>query len=270
MAEAVDRAALYPYCVSLAAICGRTAEALAILQFAVKTEGFWYLPEVFENSELDELRDESAFQACQALSAQQYEEARRTAETVCTWEKKTDERIALALHGDGENLTHAEENWGFLRDRQLECLQSREPDRWGVYCWEDDSDCWQQIPETCRKIGWETYKDRTLCGYGAACNAILRAVAHGETVCETILLYAPWVPVLLTTEAEPLLHNLKKHGTVLCILCGTEDTECYPQAQQLAREAREAGVDCRTDWIEGQDHAFPPDLADRVATVLKL
>ena len=38
------------------AIQSRTAEALAILQFAVKTEGFWYLPEVFENTELDELR----------------------------------------------------------------------------------------------------------------------------------------------------------------------------------------------------------------------
>ncbi len=268
LAEPEDRAALYPYCVSLAVLCGKTAEALAILQFAVKTEGFWYLPEVFDNSELDDIRDETAFVACRELSEKQYEKARSEAQTYCTWQGKTDECIALALHGNGENWKDAREAWGFFRDRQVEYLQSREPDRWGVYCWEDDTDSWRQIPETCGKIGWTDYRERTLCGYGAACNAILRAVARGETPCQTLILYAPWLPMLMTGEADQMLKQLKEQGTTLYLLCGTEDETCLSQAQRLARETAAAGIPCRTDWIEGQDHDIPADLAQRVTALL--
>ena len=267
-AEPEDRAALYPYCISLAVLCGKTAEALAILQFAVKTEGFWYLPEVFESNELDDIRDEAAFIACQELSEKQYAKALDEAETYCTWQGKTGESIVLALHGNGENWKDARDAWGFFRDRQVEYLQSRELDRWGVYCWEDDTDGWQQIPETCGKIGWTDYRERILCGSGAACNAILRAVARGDAPCQALILYAPWVPMLVTGEAEEMLKNLKEQGTALYLLCGAEDETCLPQAERLAQEAAAAGIPCRTDWIEGRGRGLPEDLAERVTALL--
>ena len=59
---------LYNYLYCLGAVAGMKEEAIAWLKEAIEEKGFWYRPEVFNDSDLESLRSEAIFQKCRKLS----------------------------------------------------------------------------------------------------------------------------------------------------------------------------------------------------------
>jgi len=72
----------YLYCLS--AVIGAKTESLAWMKETIIDKGYWYRPEVFEDGDLDAIRNEPMFLECKKISDARYHEALQTAATLCT------------------------------------------------------------------------------------------------------------------------------------------------------------------------------------------
>lgn len=245
---------LFNFLYCLAALTGSKEEALKWLKEAVVDKGFWYRPEVFEDSDLDLIRDDAVFEECKKISDAKYHEALRGARTLCTWEKVNGPRLALVLHGNQQNMTFGRDYWQFMQGQgyQVEYVQSKTIDSHMLYRWEDGGEI--QLDKVVNGIFWDAYNVRRLCGFSAGCNEILRTLASSNVVCEEIVLLAPWIPVI-DGDIDGLMAALGK--VRINIICGENDEDCLPHAKKLAEEALKRGLDCKLETVSGLGHSFP-------------
>lgn len=262
---------VYNYLYCLAALCGKKDEALSWLEEAINLKEYWYRPEVFEDSDLDSLRDDARFDACKAVSDKRYLEAEKHAKTVCTWNAVTKNHLVLALHGNQQNIQICRDNWDFLNrySYQVEYLQSRELDSYQLYRWEDDGDGDAQLEQAVESIKWDQYKSQTLCGFSAGCNVILTALANGKLRCKNVILQSPWIPVI-EQRLEEVLQALKAKEIGVLVICGDQDEDCQPLTETFVNKAKEHNVNIQDVWIEGLSHEFPEDFEEIVKQYLEI
>ena len=245
---------LYNFLYCLAAVSNAPDEALSWMREAIVEKGYWYRPEVFDDEDLDTLREEADFCAYRTMSHARYYKALEQAQTRCTWQGITQGKLALVLHGNQQNMHTDSAYWQFLAPMgyQVEYVQSKTIDSCDLYRWDDDSET--QLDRVVEQIPWRDYDSRMLCGFSAGCNEILKTLLKPAVTCEKILLYSPWIPVI-ESRMDDLMAALS--GTSIEIICGSEDRDCLPHALALAAAADRHHLDCSFRQIAGLGHRLP-------------
>lgn len=256
---------IYNYMYCLAAVCGKIEEALLWMEEAIIKKGYWYRPDVFEDSDLDSIRDDKRYDVCRLVSEKRYLEAEKKAKTVCTWEKVSSKQILLAVHGNQENIQMCKENWDYLKEQgyQVEYIQSREVDSYQLYRWDDDGDGDEQLEKVISSIDWNIYKNHVLCGFSAGCNVILKGLAKYSFICESIILQSPWIPVI-NQNLNEILTTLKKRQINVLVICGESDEDCRSLTEIFVKKAIDYGVKIKEVWIKGLSHEFPDNFEEIV------
>jgi len=251
----------YNFLYCFAGINGAVEEAKAYLEEAIIEKGFWYRTEVFQDEDLDCIRDTDSFKACLEISEYRYQKALECAETVSTWKEKRKEKLAIALHGNQQNINDAKRSWQFLEKvgYQVECVQSKEIDAHNIFRWEDKGSGPEQLIDAIGKIKMADYDEHILCGFSSGCNTILRTLISFDLPCDTILLQSPWIPMIIE-DLQALVAVIEEKDIRLIIVCGTEDVECFGQSLQLYEALSQSAIKVEKHWLEGLDHEFPENF----------
>lgn len=264
-----NKSQIYNFLYCLAAVTGKKEESLSWIEEAVIEKGYWYRPEVFDDSDLEILAGEERFEHCKEISKSRYLAAEKMAGTVCTWTRNTSNDILLALHGNQQNIQICKAYWEFMKKKgtQVEYVQSRELDSYQLYRWEDNGDGDRQLDNVCGKIDWNNYRTRILGGFSSGCNVILKSLMINEFTCDYIILQSPWIPVI-NEELDNVLANLKQKKIKILMICGESDEDCAPLAQMFQQKAIESNIDISTIWVKGLSHDFPDNFEEIVSEYL--
>lgn len=244
----------------LAGGAGLPEEALSWLRKSILEKGWWYRPEVLVDDDLAQLYGNSEFRSLKAISDARYTDAVAQARALFSWTNKTAGQLLLAVHGNTQNARTAREDWAPVLaghdEWQLETIQSAEPDGYGTYRWSYDMFSHVPVANAIEKVQNEGYQRIVCGGFSAGCDALLRAVAFTPARCDMLIMQSPWIPVL-QAHAEPLLHALQQKEIALRILCGSEDEDCLPMAEQLYTAAEQAHLNVQFLIQDGNRHQFP-------------
>ena len=247
---------LYNFLYCLASSTGAKGEALAWLREAIVQKGYWYRPEVFEDEDLDLIRDSEEFLKYKNISDEKYYKALETTNTICTWREKSSDKLALILHGNQQNMFSGRDYWCFLKDEgyQIEYVQSKTIDSYNLYRWEDKGEV--QLDKIASEIYWGKYSHTALCGFSAGCNEILKTLAFTDVACDKVILICPWIPVL-DENLDEITTALKNKTVDIVIVCGENDKDCLPYAKKLHKVAEESGIRCNLEVVKGCGHNYP-------------
>ena len=237
---------------------GHGSLALKWLDKSIRENGWWYRPEVLEDDDLASLHDNPAFCALKALSDGRYAEAASKSRAVFSRRGKTADKFFLAVHGNTQNAQLAREDWQPLlgSDWQLETIQSAEPDGFGTYRWSYDMSSCLPVAEAMEEVQGAGYARIACGGFSAGCDMLLRAIALSPARCDALVLQSPWIP-MLEKHAEELIGALRQKNIQVKILCGSEDEDCLPMAEQLHELLQRAGVPAELTIQPGNRHQFP-------------
>jgi hypothetical protein len=261
----------YNFLYCLAALDGKTEEAMGYLEEAIIGKCYWYRSEVFDDEDLDSLREKSRFKELKDISIKRYQEALKTAETIVSWEKKTQNNILLALHGNQQNMSHSKEEWSSIAvdSLQVEYMQSKEIDSCEIFRWDDNGDGPGQLSQSLSRMQWNSYKKRVIGGFSAGCNVILRAILEEDIDCTGIILQSPWIPVV-ENNLGPLVKEIIGKDISVTIICGTRDLDCLEPSMLLSRELIRNGAAVKSIWVNELGHEFPDDFEELVREFLEV
>ena len=239
---------IYNFLYCLAALNGYKEEALKWMEEAIILNNIWYRPEVFMDEDLKILKENERFRDCMKLSEKRYMAAKKRTDTVLTWKQKNSDFLFVALHGNQDNMINSMEKWEFLNYHygQVEYIQSKDIDSCDLYRWEDNS----QLKTCIEKIPWDSYKERTLCGFSAGCNVILETLLDEDVRCERVILLGPVIPIF-EIHREHLIKILGKIEVI--IVCGLNDRDCL----DMARELNSCLDKSKLILLEGVGHELP-------------
>ncbi len=146
----------YNFLYCLAATSGKKDEAIAWMKEAILDKEMWYRPVVFEDEDLDSIRDHAMFKTCVSKSLERYELALEAAKSVLTWEDKTHDNLMLVLHGNQQNISICRQVWDKVETKsyQIEYLQSEELDSYDLYRWEEDGNGPSQLMKALNFTNW--------------------------------------------------------------------------------------------------------------------
>ena len=237
---------------------GQAEQALMWLDKSIRENGWWYRPEVLEDDDLAALNDNPAFCALKALSDGRYGQAAAESRAVFSWKGKKSDQLFLAVHGNTQNGQVAREDWQPLLDPawQLETIQSAEPDGYGTYRWSYDMESYLPVAEAIEKVQDAGYEKLVCGGFSAGCDMLLRAIALSPARCDALVLQSPWIP-MLEKHAEELIGALRQKNIQVKLLCGSEDEDCLPMAEQLHELLQRAGIPAELTIQQGNRHQFP-------------
>ena len=235
-------------------------ESLNWLRKSIKDNGWWYRPEVLEDDDLDVLKENSEFLMLKSVSDARYEDAVRSSKPLFSWKDKTADNLFLAVHGNTQNGRIAREDWtpivGEDESRQLETIQSGEPDGYGTYRWSYNTDSYLSVADAVAKVQSMGYQKIVCGGFSSGCDMLLRTVAFTRIRCDLLVLQSPWIP-LLNTHAADLVRAIREKNIALRIFCGSEDEDCLPLAKQLYKLAKREELDVKFSIQENSRHQFP-------------
>ena len=237
---------------------GHAGWALDWLNLAIRENGWWYRPEVLEDDDLASLSDNPAFVALKAISDGRYAQAASESRAVFSWKGRTSDRIFLAVHGNTQNGQVAREDWRPLLDPawQLETVQSAEPDGYGTYRWSYDATSYLPVADAIEKMQGAGYERIACGGFSAGCDMLLRAIAFSSARCDALVLQSPWIP-MLEEHAGELILALRQKCVRVKTLCGAEDGDCLPMAEQLHELLQRGGIPAELTIQPGNRHQFP-------------
>jgi predicted esterase len=260
---------VYNYLYCLAASSDKTEEALDWIKEAVEIEGYWYRPEVFEDEDLDSVREDDRFKKYVEISNKRFQKAEEKSETLYTWKGKEKENILVVLHGNQQSNEISKSYWSDIKlnDYQVEYIQSKEIDSYRLYRWEDNGDGPAQIINTLKKSNWQDYNKKVLSGFSAGCNTILRTLTQTEITCEKIILISPWIPYI-EENTEMIINNLLDKDVEVLIICGKEDQDCLSQCKLFESKGKELGLKLKSIYIDNLGHEYPENFLDMVGDFL--
>jgi len=256
----------YNFLYCLAALCNKTNEALDHMEEAIIEKGLWYRTAVFEDEDLDSIRQEERFVKCFEISEECFSHAKENVKTISTWAGKNSDKLVVALHGNQQNIHDSKSTWSFLEGQgyQVVYIQSSEIDSCDLFRWEDDGNGPEQLEGALSQMMLNTYAEKVLCGFSAGCNTILRALLCSNIKWTHIILQSPWIPIV-ESELEALIRKLKALEVIVTIICGNEDEDCLPLSKKLFESLKNSGVRVNKAWITGLAH----DLPDNFEVIVK-
>ncbi len=256
---------VYNFLYCLAATSGKFDEAINWLKEAIIDKGLWYRPEVFEDHDLDTIRNHSEFVSCVEISNSRYKEALKSTITKFSWGNQTNDNLLVVLHGNQQNNDISKMFWeGFNSPSfQVEYLQSSEIDSFQLYRWSDDGDGPLQLTNALSKVEEKSYNKTVLAGFSAGCNTILRAINSGNINCNMVILFSPWIPVV-ESMCDEVITALKDKQIEVVVICGELDEDCMPQCRLFDERAKELGFEYKKNYIKDMSHEYPNNLVELV------
>ncbi len=260
----VPSSQVYNFLYCLASLSGHKEEALEWLSVSIEEKGFFYRPEVFEDTDLDAIRHEERFNYLTNLSEKRYIDASSKSEIKCSFKSKTTSNIALVLHGNQQNNDISRNYWDdvFCSDIQVEYLQSPHIDSYNRFRWNYDVDYNEIILKVLENISWEHYDKKILCGFSSGCNTILRLLLNDSVECDKVVLVAPWIP-MIDTLGELLVESLKRKNIQSLIICGEHDL-AIDRVRKLENLLKHNHVLVQVNYIQDMGHIYPTDLKNLV------
>lgn len=260
----------YNYLYCLAALAGKSEDAIKWIEEAILGKEMWYRPDVFKDDDLHSLFEDKRFQILRDISSQRYKRYLSETKTICTWKSRENPSLLMALHGNQQNIEMCSENWDFLKNygHQVEYLQSSEIDSINLFRWSDDGDGNIQLKSALSDIPWNEYSTRTLCGFSSGCNVILRSVAINKMECEQMILVSPWIPYLRDNYIKVSEALLKTKPRILFVF-GELDSDCI-EFRVLVEKFIENGMDVVIESIADLGHSFPENFNEIVTRFIKV
>ncbi|GMQ61955.1 alpha/beta hydrolase [Vallitalea maricola] len=169
-------------------------------------------------------------------------------------------KIAFALHSNQQSIVHSKSDWEFVENLgfQVEYVQSEEIDSCGIFRWEDNGTGSEQLSSEIKKMDWEKYDEKILCGFSSGCNTILKTLLKYDIKCTSLLLQSPWIP-MIDEDLKKLSDKLERYSTNVYIVCGMEDEDCFARSQILYHELKGRDINVKKLWVEKLGHEFPND-----------
>lgn len=260
---------IYNFLYCLAASSGKNQEAIQWLREAILDKGLWYRPEVFEDEDLDPIRQDQDFLTCLEVSKKKYEEALKKTSTVLSWKEKTKHKLLLVLHGNQQNNEISQSFWSDFKDSnyQVEYLQSKEIDSYNLYRWSDDGDGPKQLSDALETIESLQYEKVVLVGFSAGCNTILRAITEEGIKCDQVILFSPWIPSI-ESKGHEVIEALKRKNIEVVMICGQRDEDCMPLCKLFEDKANELEFKYKAIYLNELGHAYPKDLTMMISKYL--
>ncbi len=260
---------VYNFLYCLAATSERPDEAVSWLNEAVVNKGLWYRPEVFEDEDLDSIRNIEKFRECVAVSNRRYEEALKSVVTEFSWNSKSADNLLIVLHGNQQNNEISRSFWDSISrpDYQIEYLQSGEIDSCGLFRWNDEGDGPEQLSVALNSIRGSSYSNMVLAGFSAGCNTVLRSILEKNIMADKLILFSPWIPIV-EENATDIIKLLKNNAIEVVIVCGTLDEDCIPLCKLFEDKSQEMDFDITIRYVEGMAHEYPEDLVTFIGPYL--
>lgn len=238
-------------------------EALGWLRKAIRDNKWWYRPEVLDDDDLTELKNDKEFLLLKAISNERYLQSASKSKALFSWKKKTADNFFLAIHGNTQNGQIARIDWepivGKSAECQIETVQSAESDGYGTYRWSYDMTSYLPVAHSMEKVQKEGYHKIACGGFSAGCDMLLRAIAFTSASCDLLILQSPWIPVL-QEHTEALVRAISQKNIELRIYCGSEDEDCLPLAKKLYAEGKNAGLKVTFTIQANNRHQFPEKM----------
>ena len=247
----------------LHARAGDVDRAVATLR-AGSERGFWWAPEMLrEDPDLEAARAATGFEDVVALSAERMERARADSAPTLLIEGEGD-RVLLALHGRMGIASEALAAWlpaagaGF----RVASLGSSQVLSSGVAGWDDLAVARSELDWAEERLG---VRPRVLGGFSQGGILAIAEAVGGRA--DGFVALSPSVGRVGMPALEELRPRLGRSGLRGAIVIGADDFR-LDAARELAAAADEAGMPLRFDVVDGLDHDYPPDLAERLPELL--
>ncbi len=257
-------AQVYFYLCCLASLKGDISDAIEWLRISIEDKGFFYRPEVFEDEDLDNIRNEVEFKHLTNISSNRYTKASSKSKMKCTWNTKEKPNVALVLHGNHQNNDISKTYWDnvFDIDTQTEYLQSPHVDGYDVYRWRYDFDYLSSVRDVLKSISWNSYDNKTLCGFSAGCNTILELIKDDSIECDRIILVAPWIPTL-DNSSDLITKSIVEKNIKILITCGDKDPGLH-RVKKFDSILKNTKADIKVYYIKDVRHVYPSNLIELV------
>ncbi len=238
-------------------------KALEWMKKAVINNGWWYRPEVLEDEDLENLKDNSEFISLKSISDTRYADAFSKSKAQFSWKSRTADNLFLAVHGNTQNGQMARDDWQQMfagnSQWQVETIQSAEPDGYGTYRWSYDMVSYLPVAKAIENVQKEGYHKIVCGGFSAGCDMLLRAITFTPARCDMLVLQSPWTPIL-EEHAKDLVQAIQQKNIEIRIFCGSEDEECLSMAKQLYDVADRKSINVKFNIQESSRHQFPTEL----------
>ena len=261
-AEYANPAQVYNFTYCVAAICGKTEEAMGLLKEAVYTKGYWYDYEyLMEDEDLEPLRQMSEFATVANLCRERQEAAVAAAKPVLEEDGlEAGKPFLMVLHGDQQNAKLTAPYWQAAKEAGcgLCFAQSSQIQVSDGYLWDDEEIAAAEIKSHWAAMEAKGMKDGILCGFSSGGRAAFYAAVSGAIAPKGLILMAPWLPEL--DEWTEDLSKLKEAGTAVYLCCGDADEDCFEDTETLFEILDDQGIDVDFNLVPDLDHDYPENF----------
>lgn len=262
--EYANPAQLYNFAYCIAALCGKTEEAMGLLKEAVYTKGYWYDYEyLMEDEDLEELRQMSEFAMIANLCRERQEAAVKAAKPVLMEDgMEADKPFLMILHGDQQNAKVTAPYWQAAKEEGcgLCFAQSSQIQVSDGYLWDDEEIAAEEIKAHFAALAERGInpEEGILCGFSSGGRAAFYAAVSGAVAPKGLILMAPWLPE--REEWTEDLSKLKEAGTAVYLCCGDADEDCFEDTEALFEILDDNGIDVDFKLVPDLDHDYPENF----------
>lgn len=273
-----NRAQILNFKCCIASRLGRTEMAMNIMREAIVGTEYWYPYEyLLQDNDLKSIRDQKEFtdlaEICREREIIARKEVRAELKLIMPLERSfTQSPWLIALHGNGDSVALTEKNWHslLLQGYSLAFPQSSQITSHETYTWNDLEKGLMEINSHLNDLEKEhdiTGGGWVLSGFSGGARLALYSVLYGDLHPKGLILIAPYLPEI--KEWEGMVRNLTRKGLKICVLCGDQDSISFEAGKEVKRILDEIGIPTMLQVVEGLDHDFPDDFAQRLSEMLE-
>lgn len=263
----------------MAARSGQPELAVTILEEALQ-HGHWYGQQVMRlTPSWQTLQGTSAFERVAAVCKER-EEAEHPESLALVREPdggiQEGQRypIFIALHGNGDNATHALDGWQAVTSAgwMLAAIQSSQVGGSQSYGWFDVEQAIREITgqyaSLCGQYPIDTERV-VLAGFSGGGELALRLSLDGTLPARGFVLLGPAITAETTAARLPLIQEGAARGLRGYVLLGTEDLNVpQDEIRAVVTLLNDHGIQCGIEEIPGLGHSYPAENAPMLGRVL--
>lgn len=248
----------------LLSLCGRAADTIDLLRQGLDS-GLWWRNDVFNDSDLNAVRDLPEFQKLMAESQKKYEESRTHMEreyTVLVPDEPPSGKYPLlvALHGRNGNKEANLAEWETARRKGWLVLltQSTQPLFPGSYCWDDPAQAMSDLLFYYEQVS-EKYpidpQRLITAGFSQGSGMAIQAALSGKLTARGFIGIASW-----SADPASLAPQTEEAKQVRGYLITGEKDHTFATAREILSALQEHQIAVAEELHPDLAHEFPPEF----------
>lgn len=248
----------------LLSLCGRADDTISVFRQGLDA-GLWWRKDVFNDSDLNTVRDLPEFRSLMAESQEKYEAARTEVErdqAVLVPEEPASGSypLLIALHGRNGNKESNIREWETARRKGWLVLlaQSTQPLFPGSYCWDDPAqgraDLLFYYEDICSKYPVDPRRV-VLAGFSQGSGMVIHTTLSGRIAARGFISIASWwnEPASLVPQTEDAKH-------VRGYFITGEKDHTFDTAKEIQKVLQANNIQFAEEAHPDLAHEFPPDF----------